>query len=96
MALALIAVSAAESWVFVVLYHVRTRGRWHNSRLGRHLMSFVAVVAAILTLALVSRTWRDNVVVGWLWVALYVALVYVIGRRVYLMLRATRGDRDGT
>lgn len=93
---ALVAIAAVEAWAFVVLYHFRTQGHWRDSRLGRHLMSFVAVVAALLTLALVSRAWGPLAWLVWVALGLYIALDYVIGRRVYLMLRATRGDRDGS
>lgn len=45
---ALVVLSAVLAWAFCVGYHVSAR--WWESEAGRHLMSFTASLAAVLTL----------------------------------------------
>jgi hypothetical protein len=44
----LVLLSAALAWMFVAGYHLSAR--WWTSEAGRHLMTFTAVLAVVLTL----------------------------------------------
>lgn len=48
---ALIAMTAALAVMFLVVYHIKTRGDWRHSTMGRHLFTFTACVG------LVAFTW---------------------------------------
>lgn len=90
----LVLLTGLEAWAFVILYHYRTRGAWHDTALGRHLMSFTAVVGAFMTLSLVARLHVLPVLVLLVVaLALYASIAYLVGRRVWLMVMSTRGDR---
>lgn len=86
----LVVLAVIPAWLFVIQYHVRTHGRWHDSALGRHLMSFVADLAALLSLALAARIWGPHLWISIAALVLYAGLDYVIWRRYVLMLQATR------
>lgn len=45
---ALVVLSAVLAWTFVASYHLSAR--WWTSEAGRHLMTFTAVLAVVLTL----------------------------------------------
>lgn len=48
-----LAAALATEWV--IAYHRKTGGRWRSGPMGRHLMAFMASIAAVLTLGAVHE-----------------------------------------
>lgn len=86
----LVALGAVPAWLFVIGYSIRTHGGWRDSAEGRHLMSFTLVVALFLSLALTARVLGHPVWLTFVAVVLYGCVAYLLWRRFYLMMRATR------
>lgn len=84
----LTAIAATVPAVLIpIAYQVLTRGAWRKTLMGRHIMCFSAMLAALLLHATVVALWSHypgREVVRWL---LYGWLVFVLWRRLYLMLR---------
>jgi len=103
-----IAISAALAWVFVVMYHVLTvraarrdpdrRAPWWALPMGRHLMAFGAVIAAVTTLSTLIR-WLPASVLTSTWfallnLALLAGVPMVLAHRVALTWRHNHPDRQ--
>lgn len=54
----LVALSAALAWAVCVLYHLSAR--WWVSEVGRHVMTFTGILAAVLTLWTAGALWSDG------------------------------------
>lgn len=81
----LIAVCAIEAIAFVALY---ARSEWH-SPIGRHLMSFGAVLAILLLMRLWARL--IGPLPEGLWAGGFTALALVLGWRLILVRKAQAG-----
>ncbi len=81
--------STFEALLFIVLYH--RLAAWWKSEAGRHVMSFMAIIAAVLVLsslrALLGAS-LDTPWFQWLRVAVFVGVPVVIGWRIRLLIRA--------
>lgn len=51
--------SLAACVVFMVLYHVRSRGLWRRSPLGRNIMGLVAAMFAIMGISIARAVFGD-------------------------------------
>jgi drug/metabolite transporter (DMT)-like permease len=90
----LVAIGAALAWTFVVLY---LRVEWRATHEGRHIMGFTLMVAIILSLAVEVRIFGPYEGLQVVAMLLYGWLVYLLGSRVRLLIRAQRErrrDRD--
>lgn len=82
---------------FVVLYHLLAD--WRATRMGRHVMAFMAVCAATMTYVVASVLLGYPPGRDWARVLIYSSLGYVVWWRVVLLLqeqfKARRGIEDG-
>jgi hypothetical protein len=77
------------AWISVLL-HLKTP--WRKTELGRHLLAYAAVIAAVMTFATV-RYWYKQPFPAWLEVAkfgVYVSLIVIMGWRIYLQVGSVR------
>lgn len=84
--LALAAVIATASVV------VHAQVRWWASQMGRHLMAYMAVIAAVLDLGLIRFLFSGT---GVFWfevlrLVVFAGVPVVLGQRLYLQLKARR------
>lgn len=104
----LLHLSTVEAWLFIGMYHLSSP--WWKSEAGRHVMTFMGVIAAVLTLSSVRVatgappsaepvTW-----VTWVRVLVFAGVPAVIGWRIAILWRAQfrgrtwaqiRGQRKG-
>lgn len=85
---ALIVLADVLAWLFVVLYHLSSP--WWRSEAGRHLMSMMAVLAAVLSLSTVRIVAGAGVDTGWfVWlrIAVFAGTPVVFGWRVWMLWR---------
>lgn len=91
-ALAELALCAALSWTFIILY---SRVRWYNTAEGRHLMKFTLAFALTISLTLLFRILRPPIEVrAVLSIALFGWIAWEMGNRIRLHLRAKRETRS--
>lgn len=88
--------SFIASWLFVIGYTILAP--WWRTRMGRHLFSFGAMTAGLLTLIIVTALLgRDYPGRAFVRLACYLVLAVVLWRHVYMLvtaqLRAARDDR---
>lgn len=86
--LAELAIALAGGLAFVVLYAARSP--WRDSPMGRHLMAFMAVTAVELGTLLALGLGVP--VPAWLIAAGFGALDLVVLQRLWLLIKAQRGD----
>ena len=96
----LVFVSTILAVACVIAYQVKTRGAWNRSDVGRHLMSFMVSMAAVLILSAI----RTIIVYGfkndepdWFYdlrIFVFASLPVVLARQLYIILTADRRDRD--
>lgn len=67
--------AAIASTAFPIVYHVVTRGAWKDSAMGRHLMSYRVVLAALIDLTFIASF---DLIEG--------TLLVVVGATLYLLL----------
>ncbi|HLR94280.1 MAG TPA: hypothetical protein VK053_07135 [Jiangellaceae bacterium] len=94
---ALISLTTILALSFLVTYHVKTRGDWRWSHMGRHLFIFtacIALVAGLWTTVFVAAVadvdlprWFD-----WLRLAAFASIPAVLFWRLRLLVRAQRDD----
>ena len=90
---ALAVISAVEAFTFVVAYHFYSGGQWRRDPMGRHVMAFVAVDAAVLGLAVVRAVAGASLDTGWFaWmrVVVFLGVPWVLGWRLAILLRYWR------
>lgn len=81
-----------------VAYQVTTRGTWRRSDVGRHLMAFMASMAAVLALSsvrfvLVTVAGRDDPAwFVWIRLIVFVSVPIVLAGRLSIILDARRSD----
>lgn len=54
-------VSAFIATEFIVAYHVKTRGGWRDTPMGKHLMVFMAAIAVVLDVTAIEDFVEDVV-----------------------------------
>ena len=86
----LVILGAVPAWLFLFLYHHRTRGRWRRSAVGWHLMAMTTVMGLFLTLAATVRLFGPYPGIEVVAVVLYAAVDALLWQRVLLMIKATR------
>lgn len=94
---ALVFISALEATTFVVAYHLFSGGAWRRDPIGRHVMAFVGVDAAVLALACVRAAAGASLDTGWFaWVRIVVFLgvPWVLGWRLVILLQLYRQRHD--
>lgn len=97
--LALLAISCAGCWLFVVLYH--RAYRWWTNEFGRHLVSFSASLGLFLSYYVVLAAWpgMPDGLRLWLRTGLFTLLTAVIVWRLVLFgrvhLAQQRENGDG-
>ena len=87
------ALGAAGCWYFVAAYWVTTRGDWHRTAMGRHVMQFTANLGLLMTLIVAARIWPTYPGRQAVTLAAFAVLVVQIWHRVVLMHRAQHADR---
>jgi hypothetical protein len=88
---ALVVVTTVLAWVFVVMYHVLAP--WWRSEVGRHIMTYSALVAAVLTLSVVRMIGGAGLNTPWFGVVRLVVFAGVpvaISWRIAILWRAQR------
>lgn len=93
---ALVWASFLASWTFVIGYTILAP--WWRSRMGRHLFSFGAMIAGLLTLIIVTGLLgHDYPGREYVRLTCYLVLAVMLWRHVYLLvttqIRAAREDR---
>ena len=81
---------AVGCWYFVVAYWALTRGDWHRSAVGRHLMQFMANLAVLFSLIVLARLLGDYPGRPVITTSAYAVFVAQIYWRIVLMHRAQR------
>jgi len=56
----MIVVATAAAWAFVILYALLSHGAWIRTKLGRHLMSLTAGLAALGSHAIARDLWPGD------------------------------------
>lgn len=74
---------------------VHARVRWRVSVMGRHLMAYMLVVAAVLDLGVLRFFVGDTWLIFVLRTAMYVPVVWVLAWRLWLQIQAQRAERAG-
>lgn len=87
---------ALGCWYFVVAYWVLTRGDWHQSAVGRHLMQFMANLAVLFSLIVLVRLFGNYPGRPVITTVAYAVFVAQIWWRIVLMHRAQRRDSART
>lgn len=72
---------------------VHARVRWWASKMGRHLMAYMAVAAALLTLGVVRVFFGDQWWFDLTRTVMYVPVVFVLAQRLWLQVKAQRAER---
>lgn len=88
---ALVVFTAALAWAFVIMYH--WMAPWWRSQVGWHVMTYSAVVAAVLTLSVVRMIGGASLDTPWFAVVRLVVFAGVplaIGWRIAILWRAQR------
>jgi len=81
---------AISAWIFVVMYHVLSRGGWARDPIGRHVMAFVGVDAAVFTLLALTTLWPLLGLMTWYrwaYVASVAGIPYTILWRILIAWR---------
>jgi hypothetical protein len=81
---------AVAAWVFVAMYHLLSRGAWARDPIGRHVMAFVAVDAAVFTLLALTTLWPLLGLMTWYrwaYVASVAGIPYTIIWRIVIAWR---------
>lgn len=69
---------------------VHSRVRWRASRMGRHLMAYMAVVAAVLDLGVIRWIFGDSAAFQLLRLVVFVGVPMVMTQRLWLQVAAYR------
>lgn len=94
---ALVGVAWVATSVFMVTYHVGTKGYWRKSDIGVHLMSFaLANWLVLLYVLLAFLGWIPLVVLPYLSALTYWTIAWLFGWRTVIMRGYLRGGSDAT
>lgn len=92
----MVVVTTVLAWAFVVLYHVKAP--WWRSEIGRHVMTYSTVVAAVLTLATVrlfsGASLDDTPWFAALRLVVFAGVPAAIGWRIAILWRVQRRNRS--
>ena len=72
---------------------VHSRVQWWHSIMGRHLMAYMFVVAAVLDLGVVKLVLGDSWGFALLRLVVFAGVPMVMSQRLYLQIRAQRETR---
>lgn len=81
---------AAGCWYFVAAYWATTRGDWHRTSGGRHIMQFTANLGVLMSIIVVARLWPYYPGRQVITLVAFAALVVQVWWRIVLMHRAQR------
>jgi hypothetical protein len=81
---ALVVVSALISLTFIIVYHLRAY--WWRTSDGRHVFTFMAVIAAVLTSAAMRVLLGDPEWYTWLRVVVFSGVPVVLAWRLAILL----------
>lgn len=86
--LVLLALGALPAILFVILFAARSS--WRSTEMGRHLMAFMGVCAAVLLLAVARRLFGRYPGYEWVGVGCYGAIAVIMWWRLLMLVRAQR------
>jgi len=95
----LVMLAAIEALTFTALYHLSTGGAWARDSMGRHVMAFVAVDGAVLTLTVVRIVGGVSVETPWFnWLRLFVfaGVPWVLGWRLVILIKIWRRRNEAS
>jgi FtsH-binding integral membrane protein len=72
---------------------VHSRVRWWDSPMGRHLMAYMTVIAAVLVLSVIRIDTGDTWWFGVLRLVVFAGVPVVMTQRLWLQIQAQRADR---
>lgn len=72
--------------LFPIAYH--RMAPWRSSEMGRHLMSFTAILAALLWWTLTRRVFGDYPFRIWIGLGLFAVFAALLWHRLYLLYKA--------
>ena len=78
---------------FILFYHLRYR--WWNNSVGRHMMSFMAGLTAILDLSLIAQMWPDMPGRQELRILVWILIPFLFTWRLVLLLTVKQYGPDG-
>lgn len=87
----LIILSAVITSASVVIH---TRVPWWHSEMGRHLMAYMAVMAAVLDLSALKILFGDSTTFALLRLVVFVGVPLVTAWRLWLQIKAQRRPTD--
>lgn len=79
--------------LFIVFYHIRHK--WWGNSVGRHMMSFMGGLTAILDLSLIAQVWPGMPGRQELRILVWVLIPFLFTWRLIILLRAKRYGPDG-
>lgn len=88
---AMVVLTALLAWAFCVIYHVKAP--WWRSEIGRHVMTYSAVVAAVLTLSVVRMLGGASLETPWFQLVrlfVFAGVPVAIAWRIAILLRLQR------
>ena len=85
--------AAAVGVASVVVY---SRVQWWHSQIGRHLMTYQAIIAVVLVLSSIRIFIGDSWYFALLRLAVFTGVPLVMTQRLYLLIQAQRDDARGT
>lgn len=91
LALIILAAAAAPALLFVIIYAARSP--WRSTEMGRHLMAFMGVCAAVLLLAVARRAFGQYPGYRWVGIGCYAAVAAIMWWRLLMLVRAQRAQR---
>lgn len=80
--------AAAAETAFAILYG--TLFPWRNTELGRQMLTYSVIVAALMDLGVISRLWSYLVPTPWIFIAGYVLFSLTLTWRLFILLRMWR------
>ena len=89
--------AAVEAVTFIALYQRLSRGAWRRDPIGRQLMAFGSVDAAVFGLAairIVGGASLDTGWFAWLRLATLVGIPWVLGWRILILVKINREGRS--
>ena len=87
----LVLISAVLADACVIYYQVRAR--WWKTPYGRHLFSFMAVIAVCLNLGFVRFLLGDSPIFQVIRLVAFVGVPWVLGWRLVILVKAQREER---
>jgi hypothetical protein len=73
---------------------VHARVRWWDSEMGRHLMVYMTVIAAVLVLSVIRTVVGDSWWFQLLRTIVFIGVPFAMTQRLWLQIKAQRLDRE--